>query len=124
MTFLNVYLQFVVTANDLNAAACTASVSVTVTVNRNPNYPYFLSGIYRVRISEYTPVNTMVQQVVADDDDPEVSPGGKIFYRFGTGIQNEDIRAFFTLSQTTGEIFVAKQLTTRINLPDRFNVSI
>ena len=125
-------LQFVVTANDLNAAACTASVSVTVTVNRNPTAPYFSENIYRVRISEYKAVRSRLEPsrngintpIYAQDDDPVNSPGGKVFYRFGSTSQaEEDLLSYFTISQTTGEIFITKPLTTREDLPDHFNVS-
>lgn len=123
-------LQFVVTAYDLNPAACTASVSVTVTVNRNPTAPYFSEDMYRVRISEYKEVRSRLEPmrngintpIYAEDDDPVNSPGGKIFYRFGSNFQN-DLLSYFTISQTTGEIFITKPLTTRQNLPDQFNVS-
>ena len=124
-------LQFVVTAYDLNPAACTASVSVTVTVNRNPTAPYFSENIYRVRISEYKEVRSRLEPmrngintpIYAEDDDPVNSPGGKIFYRFDENFQNEDLLSYFTISKTTGVIFIAKPLTTRENLPDQFNVS-
>ena len=53
----------------------------------------------------------MIQQVIASDNDPLESIGGILYYRFGD-VDPSTGKNFFNVLRKTGEIFVAKQLTT------------
>ena len=121
LSMVPVLFQFVVIGSDGRRPPCETPVSVSVSINRNPNGPYFQPTMYTVRISEYESVNSEIVQVFADDDDPAVSPGGRLFYRFPSSNRN-DPYSFFTVSPTTGIISVSKQLTTD-DIVDEFTVS-
>ncbi|VDK20911.1 unnamed protein product [Taenia asiatica] len=86
------------------------NISIFIT-DSNDNNPHFDKEFYEVKISETTPVMTIIAAVTAKDAD---SGGfGKITYRFGQ-IYDRNVINFFGINENTGEVWVKSPLDAKI----------
>lgn len=112
------------------ASAREALAEVFVHVRRNPNTPVFDVAAYNMTVSEYLPVRSVVQRMVATDADPANTPSGRLVYSI-VDVTFPDPQfniapgeaAFFVASPTTGDIILAQQLS-QARVPGVFYVTV
>ncbi|XP_030648028.1 protocadherin beta-16-like [Chanos chanos] len=83
----------------------TAIIHVTV-LDANDNVPVFSKNVYRVSLSENSPVGTLVLTVSATDADEGVN--GEVTYEFGH--ISRDVSKLFTLDSKTGNVVLTGTL--------------
>ncbi|XP_076458561.1 protocadherin Fat 4-like [Babylonia areolata] len=112
------------------ASPRSALAQVIVNVRRNPNTPVFDQDSYNVTVSEYLPVRSVVQQVLATDADPANTPSGQLQYSIvSVSYPNPQFNIapqaanFFIASPTSGDIILAQQLA-QARVPDVFYITI
>ncbi|CAH1795174.1 unnamed protein product, partial [Owenia fusiformis] len=112
--FGGILTQYVldVTATDSGKPPLSATTTITVNVERNPNGPKFGEAKYSKTIPEYFPpiVETVIQPE-AEDLDGDSGPG-EITYTLEPVDGDDDVLDFFVVGPKTGEVFVAKSLTS------------
>ncbi|VDM32381.1 unnamed protein product [Hydatigera taeniaeformis] len=86
------------------------NISIFIT-DSNDNKPHFDKEIYELRISEATPVMTVIAVVTAKDADS--GDFGKLTYRFGQVYDHNAIN-FFGINENTGEVWVKRPLDAKI----------
>uniref|UniRef100_A0A667WKA1 Protocadherin gamma-A11-like n=1 Tax=Myripristis murdjan TaxID=586833 RepID=A0A667WKA1_9TELE len=104
----------------------TAVIQVTV-LDANDNAPVFSKAVYRVSLSENSPLDTVVLTVTATDVDEGVN--GEVTYEFSR--ISERAKKLFSLSSKTGEITVSGPIDfesdssyeVRIDAKDGFGLS-
>uniref|UniRef100_A0A667XA83 Protocadherin gamma-A11-like n=1 Tax=Myripristis murdjan TaxID=586833 RepID=A0A667XA83_9TELE len=104
----------------------TAVIQVTV-LDANDNAPVFSQAVYRVSLSENSPLDTVVLTVTATDVDEGVN--GEVTYEFSR--ISERAKKLFSLSSKTGEITVSgpidfesdSSFEMRINAKDGYGLS-
>ncbi|XP_053321577.1 protocadherin gamma-B5-like isoform X7 [Spea bombifrons] len=85
----------------------TASIRITI-IDANDNFPIFSQEVYKVSISENTPVSSTVLQVNATDQDEGINAQIKYFFSKTPG--NILPTVMFSLNSTSGEIQTNKKL--------------
>ncbi|KAK7506436.1 hypothetical protein BaRGS_00002548 [Batillaria attramentaria] len=107
-----------------------ALAEVFVNVCRNPNAPVFAADFYNITVSEYIPVRSTVQRVVATDADAPNTPSGKLVYTIvGVSYPNPAFNIapaendFFIASPTSGDIILGQQLS-QARVPDVFTLTV
>ncbi|XP_041364043.1 protocadherin Fat 4-like [Gigantopelta aegis] len=106
------------------------TVRVIINVRRNANAPVFPSGLFNITISEYTDVQSAIAVVKATDADPRDKPSGIIVYSIkGISFPPQSRRlpnnfAFFVISPSTGEIYLAQKLIDSAGIPSTFYLEI
>jgi len=102
--------QLNVIVRDNVTASQTDTATVTVSIRRNVHVPIFTQNVYNVQISEYHENNDIVTTVSASDLDSPTSSSGILRYQINNTIPTSTL-PFFTISQTTGQIYLARALT-------------
>ena len=112
------------------ASSRDALAQVIINVRRNPNTPVFAVSSYNMTVSEYLPVRSVVETMMATDADPANTPSGQVVYsivdvsypnpQFNIAPQAAD---FFLASPTTGEIILAQRLS-QARVPDVFVLTV
>lgn len=77
----------------------------------NDNKPQFEKELYEVRISEATPVMSVIIAITATDADS--GDLGKLTYRFGQ-FYDPNVANFFGINEKTGEVWVKSPLDAKI----------
>uniref|UniRef100_A0A8C5MD56 Cadherin domain-containing protein n=1 Tax=Leptobrachium leishanense TaxID=445787 RepID=A0A8C5MD56_9ANUR len=85
----------------------TAVISITVT-DVNDNFPIFTQDIYKVSVSENTPINTTILHVTATDQDE--GSNAQTTYSFAKTSGNAVSFEMFRINATGGEININKIL--------------
>ncbi|KAM6970692.1 protocadherin alpha-C2-like isoform 1-T1 [Aplochiton taeniatus] len=98
------YHQLSLTAVDGGTPEKTGSAIINVRVlDSNDNVPVFDSSVYKVKLLENSPKNTLVIKLNATDLDEGTN--GEIYYSFSS-YTPERVRQMFTMDTNTGEIRV------------------
>ncbi|KAG9263147.1 protocadherin alpha-C2 [Astyanax mexicanus] len=96
--------QLVLTATDGGSPALTGSTTISVRVlDSNDNNPVFDSSVYKVKLLENSPKDTLVIKLNATDQDEGTN--GEVFYSFSS-YTPERVRQMFSMDTNTGEIRV------------------
>ncbi|KAM7540045.1 hypothetical protein Aperf_G00000030623 [Anoplocephala perfoliata] len=77
----------------------------------NDNKPQFEKELYEVRISEATPVMSVIIAITATDADS--GDLGKLIYRFGQ-FYDPNVANFFGINEKTGEVWVKSPLDAKV----------
>uniref|UniRef100_A0A5K3F956 Cadherin n=1 Tax=Mesocestoides corti TaxID=53468 RepID=A0A5K3F956_MESCO len=89
-----------------------ASQEVSIFISDvNDNKPEFKKDLYEVRISEATPVKSVIIAVTATDADS--GKFGKLNYRFGQ-TYDQNVGKFFGINENTGEVWVRSPLDAKV----------
>ncbi|XP_046555887.1 protocadherin alpha-4-like [Haliotis rubra] len=100
--------QITIFAKDGGNPASTGSVSVTVDViDVNDNAPVFSPASYNVTVRETTLEHTAIFRVTATDTD--IPENGVAYYRFSP-LQSGNVKRYFDVNDTTGEVTVVSSL--------------
>ncbi|CDQ79049.1 unnamed protein product [Oncorhynchus mykiss] len=98
------YHQFILTAADGGTPAKTGSALINVRVlDTNDNVPVFDSSVYKVKLLENSPKDTLVIKLNATDHDEGTN--GEVYYSFSS-YTPERVRQMFSMDSSTGEIRV------------------
>ncbi|XP_024250182.1 protocadherin alpha-C2 isoform X1 [Oncorhynchus tshawytscha] len=98
------YHQFILTAADGGTPAKTGSALINVRVlDTNDNVPVFDSSVYKVKLLENSPKDTLVIKLNATDHDEGTN--GEVYYSFSS-YTPERVRQMFSMDSNTGEIRV------------------
>ncbi|XP_041750765.2 protocadherin alpha-C2-like [Coregonus clupeaformis] len=98
------YHQFILTAADGGTPAKTGSAQINVRVlDTNDNVPVFDSSVYKVKLLENSPKDTLVIKLNATDHDEGTN--GEVYYSFSS-YTPERVRQMFSMDSNTGEIRV------------------
>lgn len=96
--------QLILTATDGGTPALTGSTTINVRVlDANDNNPVFDSSVYKVKLLENSPRDTLVIKLNATDQDEGTN--GEVFYSFSS-YTPERVRQMFSMDTNTGEIRV------------------
>ncbi|XP_046901925.1 protocadherin alpha-C2-like isoform X1 [Hypomesus transpacificus] len=102
------YHQFILTAVDGGTPAKTGTSKINVRVeDANDNVPSFDSSVYKVKLYENSPKDTLVIKLNATDLDEGTN--GEVYYSFGS-YTNERVRQMFSMDTNTGEIRVKRNV--------------
>ncbi|XP_014052123.1 protocadherin alpha-C2 isoform X1 [Salmo salar] len=100
------YHQFILTAADGGTPAKTGSALINVRVlDTNDNDPVFDSSMYKVKLLENSPKDTLVIKLNATDHDEGTN--GEVYYSFSS-YTPERVRQMFSMDSNTGEIRVRR----------------
>ncbi|OCT88396.1 hypothetical protein XELAEV_18017027mg, partial [Xenopus laevis] len=95
--------ELFLTASDGGTSARTGTALIRVIVtDANDNIPVFTQEVYKVSISENTPVNSTVLHVNASDMDEGTN--AQITYSFSKTSENSFHSSMFSINSTSGEI--------------------
>uniref|UniRef100_A0A8C7U5R0 Protocadherin gamma-C3 n=1 Tax=Oncorhynchus mykiss TaxID=8022 RepID=A0A8C7U5R0_ONCMY len=98
------YHQLILTAADGGTPAKTGSALINVRVlDTNDNVPVFDSSVYKVKLLENSPKDTLVIKLNATDHDEGTN--GEVYYSFSS-YTPERVRQMFSMDSSTGEIRV------------------
>ncbi|XP_010900816.2 protocadherin alpha-C2 isoform X1 [Esox lucius] len=98
------YHKFILTAADGGTPAKTGSAQINVRVlDTNDNIPLFDSSVYKVKLLENSPKDTLVIKLNATDLDEGTN--GEVYYSFSS-YTPERVRQMFSMDSNTGEIRV------------------
>lgn len=98
------YHELVLTASDGGSPALTGTAKINVRVlDSNDNVPVFDSSVYKVKLLENSPKDTLVIKLNATDLDEGTN--GEVFYSFSS-YTPERVRQMFSMDTNTGEIRV------------------
>ncbi|XP_013993606.1 protocadherin alpha-C2 isoform X1 [Salmo salar] len=98
------YHQLILTAADGGTQAKTGSAKINVRVlDTNDNVPVFDSSVYKVKLLENSPKDTLVIKLNATDLDEGTN--GEVYYSFSS-YTPERVRQMFSMDSNTGEIRV------------------
>ncbi|XP_052313989.1 protocadherin alpha-C2-like isoform X1 [Oncorhynchus keta] len=98
------YHQLILTAADGGTQAKTGSAKINVRVlDTNDNVPVFDSSVYKVKLLENSPKDTLVIKLNATDLDE--CTNGEVYYSFSS-YTSERVRQMFSMDSNTGEIRV------------------
>ncbi|KAF5893635.1 protocadherin alpha-C2-like isoform X1, partial [Clarias magur] len=98
------YHQLVLTASDGGTPALTGTARINVRVlDSNDNNPVFDSSVYKVKLLENSPKDTLVIKLNATDQDEGTN--AEVFYSFSS-YTPERVRQVFSMDTNTGEIRV------------------
>ncbi|XP_030648237.1 protocadherin alpha-C2-like isoform X1 [Chanos chanos] len=98
------YHQLILTAADGGTPALTGTTKINVRVlDSNDNVPMFDSSVYKVKLLENSPKDTLVIKLNATDLDEGTN--GEVFYSFSS-YTPERVRQMFSMDTNTGEIRV------------------
>uniref|UniRef100_A0A4W5KPI2 Protocadherin gamma-C3 n=1 Tax=Hucho hucho TaxID=62062 RepID=A0A4W5KPI2_9TELE len=98
------YHQLILTAADGGTPAKTGSALINVRVlDTNDNVPVFDSSVYKVKLLENSPKDTLVIKLNATDHDEGTN--GEVYYSFSS-YTPERVRQMFSMDTNTGEIRV------------------
>ncbi|GAA6072987.1 uncharacterized protein LOC113650345 [Tachysurus ichikawai] len=98
------YHQLILTASDGGTPALTGTAKINVRVlDSNDNNPVFDSSVYKVKLLENSPKDTLVIKLNATDQDEGTN--GEVFYSFSS-YTPERVRQVFSMDTNTGEIRV------------------
>ncbi|XP_063304082.1 protocadherin gamma-B2-like isoform X26 [Pelobates fuscus] len=101
--------ELILTALDGGNPIRSSSVFVKIAIaDVNDNFPVFSQEVYKVSISENTPVNFTLLHVTATDQDE--GSNAQITYSFSKTSTNALSTAMFTINATTGEIKTNQKL--------------
>ncbi|XP_017570660.1 protocadherin alpha-C2-like isoform X3 [Pygocentrus nattereri] len=96
--------QLILTAMDGGTPALSGSTTINVRVlDSNDNNPVFDSSVYKVKLLENSPKDTLVIKLNATDQDEGTN--GEVFYSFSS-YTPERVRQMFSMDTNTGEIRV------------------
>ncbi|XP_026886474.1 LOW QUALITY PROTEIN: protocadherin alpha-C2-like [Electrophorus electricus] len=96
--------QLILTATDSGTPALTGTTKINVRVlDSNDNNPVFDNSVYKVKLLENSPKDTLVIKLNATDQDEGTN--GEVFYSFSS-YTPERVRQTFTMDTNTGEIRV------------------
>ncbi|XP_076875448.1 protocadherin alpha-C2-like isoform X1 [Brachyhypopomus gauderio] len=96
--------QLILTATDGGSPALTGTAKINVRVlDSNDNNPVFDSSVYKVKLLENSPKDTLVIKLNATDQDEGTN--GEVFYSFSS-YTPERVRQTFSMDTNTGEIRV------------------
>ncbi|XP_076021032.1 protocadherin 2 alpha c [Genypterus blacodes] len=98
----------ILTVMDGGSPPRTATAKINVRVlDSNDNVPAFDSSVYKVKVSENSPINSLVIKLNATD--PDEGTNGEVFYSFSS-YTSERVRQMFTMDTNTGEIRVKNNI--------------
>ncbi|XP_076130919.1 protocadherin alpha-C2-like isoform X1 [Alosa pseudoharengus] len=98
------YHELILTASDGGSPALTGTAKINVRVlDSNDNVPVFDSSVYKVKLLENSPKDTLVIKLNATDLDEGTN--GEVFYSFSS-YTPERVRQMFSMDTNTGEIRV------------------
>uniref|UniRef100_A0AAY4BDK9 Protocadherin gamma-C3 n=1 Tax=Denticeps clupeoides TaxID=299321 RepID=A0AAY4BDK9_9TELE len=101
---LTPYHELILTASDGGSPALTGTAKINVRVlDSNDNVPVFDSSVYKVKLLENSPKDTLVIKLNATDMDEGTN--GEVFYSFSS-YTPERVRQMFNMDTNTGEIRV------------------
>lgn len=100
--------QLILTAMDGGTPQRTGTARINVRIlDANDNVPVFDSSVYKVKVPENSPKETLVIKLNATD--PDEGSNGEVFYSFSS-YTPERVRQTFSLDTITGEIRVKNNL--------------
>nr|CDS26734.1 protocadherin 11 [Hymenolepis microstoma] len=99
---------------------CAVQNITIVITDINDNKPHFDKDLYTVRISEATPVSSVIISVSATDADS--GELGRLTYRFGQ-TYDQNVGAFFGVNENTGDIWVKSPLDAKVMSHFKFPVT-
>jgi hypothetical protein len=122
-----------VVAVDGGVPALTGTTTLTVSVmNKNDKIPFFSPATQRLQITEDTEPGTLVLRLNATD--PDLEDSSNLVYSFyedisavdrdGKPVSDQSLASFFSLNDTTGEIFVAGNLDRNLAAIVRLPVQV
>ncbi|XP_053317963.1 protocadherin gamma-B5-like [Spea bombifrons] len=95
--------ELILTALDGGSPIRSGTVSIKVMViDANDNFPIFTQEVYKVSISENTPVNSIILHVNATDQDAGIN--AEIIYSLSETSGNKAQTTLFTIHPTNGDI--------------------
>ncbi|KAG5284238.1 hypothetical protein AALO_G00024450 [Alosa alosa] len=98
------YHELILTASDGGSPALTGTAKINVRVlDSNDNVPVFDSSVYKVKLLENSPKDTLVIKLNATDLDEGTN--GEVFFSFSS-YTPERVRQMFSMDTNTGEIRV------------------
>ncbi|XP_031427753.1 protocadherin alpha-C2-like isoform X6 [Clupea harengus] len=98
------YHELILTASDGGSPALTGTAKINVRVlDSNDNVPVFDSSVYKVKLLENSPKDTLVIKLNATDLDEGTN--GEVFYSFSS-YTPERVRQMFSMDTNTGDIRV------------------
>ncbi|XP_057177572.1 protocadherin alpha-C2-like isoform X2 [Triplophysa rosa] len=98
------YHQLILTATDGGTPARTGTAKINVRVlDSNDNNPVFDSSVYKVKLLENSPKDTLVIKLNATDQDEGTN--GEVLYSFSSYTPDR-VRQMFSMDTNTGEIRV------------------
>ncbi|XP_066506287.1 protocadherin alpha-C2-like isoform X2 [Hoplias malabaricus] len=96
--------QLILTATDGGTPTQTGSATINIRVlDSNDNNPVFDNSVYKVKLLENSPKDTLVIKLNATDQDEGTN--GEVFYSFSS-YTPERVRQMFSMDTNTGEIRV------------------
>ncbi|XP_061659707.1 protocadherin alpha-C2-like [Syngnathoides biaculeatus] len=102
------YHQLILSAVDGGTPEKTGTAIINVRVlDSNDNVPMFDSSVYKVKLLENSPKNTLVIKLNATDLDE--GKNGEVYYSFSS-YTPERVRQMFSMDTNTGEIRVSKNV--------------
>lgn len=98
------YHELILTAADGGTPALTGTAKINIRVlDSNDNNPVFDSSVYKVKLLENSPKDTLVIKLNATDQDEGTN--GEVFFSFSS-YTPERVRQVFSMDTNTGEIRV------------------
>uniref|UniRef100_A0A8C5MF77 Cadherin domain-containing protein n=1 Tax=Leptobrachium leishanense TaxID=445787 RepID=A0A8C5MF77_9ANUR len=105
--------ELILTAMDGGNPVRTGTAVITITIiDANDNFPTFTQEVYKVSVSENTPINSTILHVTATDQDE--GSNAQITYSFRKTSKNALSADIFRINATNGEIKINKKLDFEI----------